>query len=38
MEELKRNIIKLVNSEDYRTMTLTEISMELELETTFKIQ
>ena len=38
MEELKRNIIKLVNSEDYRPMTLTEIAMELGLETTVKIQ
>ena len=38
MEELKRNIIKLVNSEDYRPMTLTEIAMELGLETIVKIQ
>ena len=38
MEELKRNIIKLVNSEDYRPMTLTEIAIELGLETTVKIQ
>ena len=38
MEELKRNIIKLVNSEDYRPMTLTEIAIELGLDTTVKIQ
>jgi ribonuclease R len=38
MEELQKSIVKLVNSEDYRPMTLTEIAIELGLETTVKIQ
>lgn len=38
MEELQKSIIKLVNSEDYRPMTLTEITIELGLKTTVKIQ